>query len=423
MATEKTSQSLGKFYFIWSVQAVSLLGSQLVSFALVWYLTKLTGSAVVLAIASLMSTLPQVVLGPFEGALIDRWNRRVVMIVADSIIALNTLILAVLFFMGSVDIWQIYVVMFIRATAEGFHWAAMQASTSLMVPEEQLPRINGLNQLLNGAMMIAAPPLGALLLEVLPMQGILGIDIVTAAIAVAPLLFIPIPQPDRDMTGEGGLAGVWADMRVGISFIWNWKGLRLVMFLSMLLNFLILPGITMLPLLATDHFGGGALQLAWLEATFALGMIAGGLTLSVWGGFKDKMLTGMLGIIGLGIGLLVVAAAPAAYLWMGIAGLLFSSACSATTNGIIFSLLQVVVPADKQGRVFTILMAGGSLIVPIGLAISGPVVDTFGVLSWFVFGGIASLIVGIGGLFVPTLRNMEAEGTAQVGSVAVADAV
>jgi hypothetical protein len=129
------------------------------------------------------------------------------------------------------------------------------------------------------------------------------------------------------------------------------------------------------------------------------------------------MLTGMLGIIGLGIGLLIVAAAPAAYLWVGIAGLLFSSACSATTNGIIFSLLQVVVPADKQGRVFTILMAGGSLIVPIGLAISGPVVETFGVLSWFVFGGVASLIVGIGGLFIPALRDMMAEGKAHFETI------
>jgi DHA3 family macrolide efflux protein-like MFS transporter len=417
MDSEKTleNKAVNGFYVIWGAQAVSLLGSNLIGFALVWYLTELTGSAVVLATASLMNTLPQVILGPFAGALIDRWNRRVVLIAADGIIAIATLFLAYLFLIDVAEIWHIYVLMFIRSTAGGFHWAAMQASTSLMVPEDKLPRINGLNQLLNGSMMIAAPPLGALLLDVLPIQGILGIDVVTAVIAITPLFFTLIPQPMRDgISEQEGLAGVLADMREGLTFIWGWKGLRLVLFLSMLLNFLVLPGVAVLPLLATDHFGGGALQLAWLEASFGLGMIAGGLLLSVWGGFKEKIFTGMLGVAGLGVGLLIVSAAPSAYLWVGVAGLLFSSLCNAMTGGILFSLLQIVVPADKQGRVFTILVSGGSLMTPIGLAIGGPVVETFGVMSWFLIGGTVAMIVGIGGLFVPALRRMEADGKARL---------
>ncbi|MBN1121559.1 MAG: MFS transporter [Anaerolineae bacterium] len=417
MENVKTSESksMGTFYAIWSAQAVSLLGSHLVGFALVWYLTDLTGSAVVLALASMMQMLPQIVLGPFAGALIDRWNRRVVLIVADSIIAIATLILAYLFLVGVVEIWHIYILMFVRSTAGGFHWAAMQASTSLMVPENKLPRINGLNQLLHGSMMIAAPPLGALLLDVLPMQGILAIDVVTAVIAITPLFFIMIPQPTRDgISEQEGFAGVLADMREGLTFIWEWKGLRLVLFLSMLLNFLVMPGMAVLPLLATDHFGGGALQLAWLEASFGLGMIAGGLLLSMWGGFKEKIFTGMLGVVGLGVGLLIVSAAPGAYLWVGVAGLLFASLCNAMANGILFSILQIVVPADKQGRVFTILVSGGSLMTPIGLAIGGPVVETFGVLSWFLIGGTAAVIMGIGGLFIPALRNMESDGEARL---------
>ena len=193
----------------------------------------------------------------------------------------------------------------------------------------------------------------------------------------------------------------------------------MVLFFSMLLNFLVIPGMAVLPLLATDHFGSGALQLAWLEAAFGLGMIAGGLLLSVWGGFKEKILTGMFGIVGLGIGLLIVSAAPDAYLWVGVAGLLFGSLCNAMTNGILFSLLQTIVPADKQGRVFTILVSGGSLMTPIGLAIGGPVVETFGVLLWFLIGGTAAVIMGIGGLFVSALRRMEAEGEARLAEGSV----
>ena len=122
------------FFTIWTGQSFSLLGSQLVQFALIWWLTKTTGSATVLAVASLIGLLPQVFLGPLAGALVDRWNRRVIMIAADSLIALSTLVLAVLFYKGSVLVWQVYLLMFLRSAAGAFHWPAMTASTSLMVP-------------------------------------------------------------------------------------------------------------------------------------------------------------------------------------------------------------------------------------------------------------------------------------------------
>jgi DHA3 family macrolide efflux protein-like MFS transporter len=147
------------FFTIWTGQAFSLLGSQLVQFALIWWLTKTTGSATVLATASLVGLLPQVILGPVIGTLVDRWNRRLTLILADSTIALATLGLALLFWSGKVEIWHVYLLMFIRSTAGGFHWPAMQASTSLMVPKEHLARIQGLNQILQGGMNIASAPL------------------------------------------------------------------------------------------------------------------------------------------------------------------------------------------------------------------------------------------------------------------------
>ena len=139
---------------------MSILGSQLVQFALIWHLSVRTGSATVLAIASLVGLLPQVVLGPLVGTLVDRWNRRWIMLVADSIIALATIVLAVLFALDAVAIWHIYVVMFIRSLAGGFHGNAMSASTSLMVPVEDLTRIQGVNHMLNGGLNVVSAPLG-----------------------------------------------------------------------------------------------------------------------------------------------------------------------------------------------------------------------------------------------------------------------
>ncbi len=184
-----------RFFTIWTGQAVSLFGSTLVQFALVWWLTKETGSATILATATLVALLPQIFLSPIAGALIDRWNRRRVLIIADGAIALFSLGLAVLFLLGKEQVWQIYVIMFIRSLGGAFHWPTMQASTSLMVPDSQLSRVAGLNQALQGAMSIVAPPLGALLLSALPMYGIILIDVVTACFAITPLFFIPIPQP------------------------------------------------------------------------------------------------------------------------------------------------------------------------------------------------------------------------------------
>ncbi len=152
-----------RFFTVWTVQALSLLGSQLVSFALIWYLTKMTGSATVLTTASLVGLLPQVILGPFVGTLVDRWNRRRIMIIADGIIALATLLLAYLFLIDKAAIWTIYILLFIRSVAGGFHYNSMNASTVLMVPKEFLTKIQGLNQMIGGGLNIISAPLGALL--------------------------------------------------------------------------------------------------------------------------------------------------------------------------------------------------------------------------------------------------------------------
>ncbi|MBC7256661.1 MAG: MFS transporter, partial [Chloroflexi bacterium] len=176
------------FAAIWLGQQISLLGSTVAGFALVWWLTQRTGSATILATASLVAILPEVLLGPIAGAYVDRWNRRLVMIVADGAIALVSLWLAFLFWSGRMQVWHVYVIMVARSLGGCFHWPASMASTRLLVPEEHLARVQGLNQTVQGALKVAGPPMGALLLAWLPLHGIMFIDVGTAALAIMLLL-------------------------------------------------------------------------------------------------------------------------------------------------------------------------------------------------------------------------------------------
>ena len=207
-----------RFFTVWTGQAFSLFGSALVQFALIWWLTQKSGSATVLAIATLVGMLPQIVLGPFAGALVDRWNRRIIMIVADAAIAISTLVLAYLFATDTVQIWHVYVVMAFRSLGGAFHFPAMSASTPLMVPEAHLTRVNGLNQTLQGINGLIAPPVGALLIGALPTQGILLIDVGTALLAILPLFFISIPQPVRHIESHtDAKPSLWQDIRVAVA--------------------------------------------------------------------------------------------------------------------------------------------------------------------------------------------------------------
>jgi DHA3 family macrolide efflux protein-like MFS transporter len=398
------------FFTVWTGQQLSWIGSAMAQFALVWWLTERTGSATVLAIGTLISILPGVVLGPFVGALVDRWNRRVVMLVADSVIALVSAWLAYLFWIDAMQVWHVYVIMLVRAIGGTFHWPAMTASTSLMVPEEHLPRVAGLNQTMGGAVNILSPPLGAFLLSVLPLHGIMIIDVVTAAFAIAPLWFVQIPQPQRTATAAeagGGQATLWTDMREGLRYVWSWPGLLAVAGLAMMLNFLIHPAMALMPILVTDHFRGEALQLGWMNSAWGFGALLGGVILGAWGGFKKRIVSVLMGVVGLGVGILVVGLTPAAAFPLVLVGLFFGAAMNSICNGAAFALLQQVVAPEMQGRVFTLVMSLCNAATPLGMAIGGPVADALGVRTLYVVGGVAQILLGIGGFFVPAIMYLE----------------
>jgi DHA3 family macrolide efflux protein-like MFS transporter len=399
-----------RFFTIWGGQALSIMGSQLVQFALIWHLTVTTGSATVLATAALVGTLPGVVLGPLVGTLVDRWNRRLIMLLADSLIALVTIGLAVLFAFDAVAIWHIYAVMFIRSLAGAFHGNAMTASTSLLVPVEQLTRVQGLNQMLNGGLNVVTAPLGALLLELLSIQAVLMIDVLTALTAILPLLFIQIPQPGRSEYGQNATqATVWQDFRAGFHYMLGRPGLLIIGLMTVGINFTIIPAFSLLPLLVRDHFGGGAIQLGWVESAMGIGIIGGGALLGAWGGFERRIVTSLLGLMGLGAGTLVLGLAPAWALPLAVCGALLVGAMNSLTMGPFMAVIQSTVAPDMQARIFSLMSSIGGGMAPLGLLIAGPVADRMGLHLWFNLGGVLCVLMGLAGLFIPAVMNIEAK--------------
>lgn len=433
ITVEKQPRWAPRFFTIWTGQAFSLLGSQLVSFAIIWWLTQTTGSATVLATATLVGIVPQVILGPFAGALVDRWNRRLTMIFADGLIALATVGLAVLFALGHIQIWQVYILLFIRSICGGFHQPAMMASTSLLVPKEHLTRIQGLNQMLQGGMSIASAPLGALLLQVLPMQGILAIDVVTATMAIIPLTFLKIPQPERKdlQVDAADKPTVWQDLKVGLRYVWGWPGLLMIGVMATIINFLLTPAFSLLPILVTKHFHGQAAQLATLEMFSGIGFIAGGLILSAWGGFKRRILTSLLGLFAMGLGNIFMGILPSTAFLLAVGTMFYLGVMNVIVNGPLLAAAQAVVAPEMQGRVFTLIQTAAMAMSPIGLLIAGPVADKLGVQTWFIIGGVVTLSMGVVGLFIPAIMHFEegrsadqpamAEGASQADELSAAE--
>jgi DHA3 family macrolide efflux protein-like MFS transporter len=398
------------FFTIWAGQALSLIGSRAGGFALVWWLTRETGSATVLASASLIATLPTVILGPFAGALVDRWNRRTIMILADSAVALLSAWLAYLFWTDAVQVWQIYVIMFGRALGGAFHWPAMQASTSLMVPKEQLARVAGMNQTLQGILNILGPPLGAFLMSVLPLSGVMAIDVATAAFAIVPLLFVHIPQPQRGRTaaGEPGhKLSLLADVRAGFLYIWRWPGVFAVLIMATVVNLMVNPGFSLMPLLVTEHFQGDAWHLGGINSAWGLGVVLGGLTLSVWGGFRRRILTSLVGLVGMGAGILMLGFAPSTAFWLALGAMFVTGFTNPIVNGPFFAIIQSTVAPEMQGRVFTVIGSMSAAASPLGLAIAGPVADALGIQAWFIMGGVTCLILAAVAAATPAIVHLE----------------
>ncbi len=398
-----------RFFTIWSGQAISILGSQIVSFAIIWYLTEQTGSATVLAIASMFGILPNILLSPFAGAMADRGDRKSIMIISDLIVGLARLLGFFLFLTGAIQVWHIYLMIFVGSAAGSFQQPAMASSTALMVPKKHLSRVAGMNQTLQGALSIAGPPLGALLMSLTTIANIYLLDVITMLFAVLPLLFIPIPKLEtrKDSNGDVIKTSFFQDIKEGFQYVLNWKGLTLLLLSAMLINFLISPAMSLLPLLVSKHFGGDEVQLALMNSMLGIGMLIGGIILSIWGGFKRRIFTSFMGLIISGLSLAAVGFIPETGFSIAVFVFLISALMLPFINGPIQAVVQSAVTPEMQGRVISLIGTTAGFAMPIGLAIAGPVSDAIGIQAWFIIGGICMSLTGILGFMSPAMRHIE----------------
>ena len=175
------------------------------------------------------------------------------------------------------------------------------------------------------------------------------------------------------------------------------------------INFVLTPGFALLPLMVKDYFGGNAIQLGWLESAMGIGIIIGGGLLGVWGGFKRKILTSLIGLMGIGIGALIIALAPSTAFFLVVSGVLFIGLMLPITNGPIFAVIQLTVEPDMQARILSLLMSVSMGMTPIGLLVAGPAADRFGIQAWFLIAGLLCIVMGMTGMFIPAVMNIEAK--------------
>jgi DHA3 family macrolide efflux protein-like MFS transporter len=254
------------------------------------------------------------------------------------------------------------------------------------------------------------------------MQGVLVVDVATAVLAIAPLFTVHIPQPERGLASEmAARPSLVSDLGAAMHFLRNRTGILLVIGIGVLVNCLIFPALSLQPLLVTEHFGGDALQLAWLQSAFGVGMVAGGITLSVWGGFKRRAVTGLVALGLNGVGLALVGVAPANSFPLAVGAMFFAWFMNPIANGSLFAVLQTIVPAEMQGRVFTLLNSAAGAMIPVGLVIAGPLADLLGVRFWFLAAGVAMGVMAVAALFVPAITRLEDMKSSGIAGAARAD--
>ncbi|MFM7173412.1 MAG: MFS transporter, partial [Caldilinea sp.] len=228
---------MAAFSWIWAGQFVSLLASAMTRFALTIWAFQETGQATALALVGFFAFAPTVLFSPLAGALVDRWNRKLVLILSDLAAGLATVALLLLYNAGELQIWHLYVANAFAGTFEAFQFPAFSAAMSLMVPQQHYGRANGLVALTEAATGIAAPLLAGILLAWVGLRGVMAIDVVTFVLAIAVVLLVTVPQPKRSEEGRAAAGGLWAESFYGFRYIWERKGLLGVQLTFAISNF------------------------------------------------------------------------------------------------------------------------------------------------------------------------------------------
>ncbi len=393
-----------RYWSIFVGQALSLIGSAVTQFVLLWWIAETTGSVSALAMAGVAALMPQALLAPLGGVLADRYSRRLIMILTDLVSALCMVVLISLFLSGAIEIWHAYVMMFVRSAMQAFQAPAAQASAAMLVPAEFLPRAAGLNQAMMGVMTVAAAPLGALAIGIMPIGWALSIDVVTAVLGIVPLLLFAIPQPSRERSADQHM---WSDFKEGVALVWRDPGLLHIYAILAGVVLMIMPSFTLAPLLVLEHFQGGPPHIALMEGLTGLAMILGGLIVAAMA--PKRRVAWFIWGFAISCFLLAATAIPGPeQFWMAVAAWALSGAAFAAGNAPLVALLQTAIPNQLQGRAFSILNMVMGLAAPVSLVAVSALGETVSVRWLFIFMGIAGGLVALAGLISKPLRRLDA---------------
>lgn len=395
---------LRTYLIIWSGQFLSLLSSYAVNFAVIIWLSLELQSAQVLAYAGIAGLLPQALIGPFAGVFIDRWDRKKVMIWSDIFIAVSTFLMILVLQQGHRDLFLIYVLLSFRSIGSAFHSPAMQAIAPLIVPEKDLLRVAGVNQLLQSVSSIGGPALGTLAITYLPISKVLYMDVIGAAAAVSSLLFVTIPR--LPASAKSSVSSVMADLKLGFRAIHLNKGLRYLFIYSMIATFFIMPVAVMFPLLTTGHYGGDKLEMSIIEIVWGIGMLIGGSILGILRiSFSKVIMVNTMHII-LGITFSLSGAFPSTWFWGYVIVTTIGGITMSVYSASFMTIIQQQVAPDLLGRVFSLYYSMAILPSIIGLLYTGIIAEIIGISNSFIISGGLIILVGIASFLTPSLMKL-----------------
>lgn len=394
-----------KFITLWTGQAVSMLTSSVLQMAIIWYITAKTQSAAILSIVTLIAFLPQAILGSFIGVYIDRYNRKKIMIVADLFIAVISLALVAAGFIGDISIELILVVAGLRSVGTAFHYPALQATTPLIVPKNQLTKYAGYAQSFESVSNIAGPGIAALLFAVFPLSTIALFDVFGALFAVLMLTFVKLPP--KTVKQPYQKAHMLQEVKQGLSVIKREPGMIPLMVIGALYAIIYFPIGTYYPLITMTYFGGSIAASSVVETVFSCGMLGGSLLLGLLGGklLKRHALIGSLFLYGIGV--LVTGLLPRS----GLSVFVLLSAMMGISVpfyfGVETAIFQTNIKEAYLGRVLSLSSSISMVAMPLGLVISGLFAEWLGVEKWFLILGALTLLLAFVGIKIPSLKSWD----------------
>ncbi|MEG1704989.1 MAG: MFS transporter [Clostridia bacterium] len=345
----KTQNWKKTFFIIWLGQAFSFLGSSIVSFAIIWWITEKTGSATILLVATLMSFMPQGILGPFIGVIVDRYSRKKIMILSDLSIAVATSFLVIAGILGDIPIWIIMIVMFVRSIGSAFHSPSLSSSIPLLVPKEYLTKASGWNQMLVAGSQVIGPIIGAAFLAFMDIGYIALIDIIGAIFAILSLLCIKLPELNKS---EIKKVHVLKDMKEGFLALKNCKGIFKLSIIIAIMEIVIIPLGTLFPLMTKNHFNGTAINASIIETVFGIGMTLGAVMLGIFGCKKKKVIAIIISIITVGITVMISGLLPSsAFVIFAVLSIIMGAAGS-FCSGLYTALLQEKIDVNVLRKSF-----------------------------------------------------------------------